>query len=629
MKIQTALACVLVTVVLSAQTAAAAIPTEDAGPATTTAGRWRCWAPVGVVPCGYPLVVAGLSPEDAWGVGPDGAIMHWDGALWASVASPTTSTLTALDMLSTGDGWAVGRQGVILHWDGTTWTQVDSPTSADLLDVDMLSAIQGWAVGSDGVILRWNGSDWNAVSSSTSTALASISMVSPSDGWAVGANGSMLHWNGIRWIEFFTTPNDLNSVQMRSADDGWAMGDRGTILHWDGGDWWHVDSPTSDDLYDVSMAADTAGWAVGGAFHETSHCGTGYWSNILLRWDGVAWSPATYPVAGRLFTVAMISADAGWASGEDGAILFWNGSGWNATTPYYDRNWVLNDIAMASGTDGWAVGSLTMHWDGTTWAQVDSPVSGALNAIDLVAPDDVWAVGANGTILHWDGQVWSQVASPVDETLEDVDMVSPTDGWAVGWPGSMLRWDGVQWSQVDTETSDVLYGVDMVSSTDGWAVGYRTLLHWDGQAWSSVAGCGNRSRYGVDMVSATDGWIVGGNFGGYGGWEGVVCHWNGESWSQQNLGIWPIRSVNMVSATDGWMTGGGSYGDHYGCTHSGTVFRHWSGTAWMDVNIPSGRQLNAVGMVSSSDGWAVGNGTILRYSEAVPRYRVYLPAVVQ
>ncbi len=406
----------------------------------------------------------------------------------------------------------------------------------------MVSAGDGWAVGNGGTIVRWDGVAWRLVDSSTEQSLNSVSLASISDGWAVGSNGAMVHWDGVRWIEFFATPNDLNSVQMHSASDGWAVGDRGTILRWDGSDWWPVTSPTTDDLYEISMAGNDAGWAVGGAFHETSHCGTGYWSSVLLRWDGVTWSQAVYPVSGRLFHVAMVSADQGWAAGENGAILMWNGNGWNATTPYVDRNWALNDIAMASAIDGWAVGgdyhsTRIMHWDGVTWAQVTSPVNQGLNAIDLLAPDDGWAVGQQGVILRWDGRAWSQVDSPVTVTLNDIDMVSPTDGWAVGdYPGVILRWDGVQWSQVDVSPlySD-LYGIDMLSSTDGWVVGSEQMMHWDGQAWTGVSGCSAEYLFDVDMVSASDGWIGGGTHWGYGGWEDMVCRWDGINWSSSSV----------------------------------------------------------------------------------------------
>ena len=125
----------------------------------------------------------------------------------------------------------------------------------------------------------------------------------------------------------------------------------------------------------------------------------------------------------------MVSAGDGWVSGEDFTILHWTGSGWNDTTPGAPRSWSLNDIAMASAVDGWAVGgdysdSRIVRWDGMTWTPVNSPVGQGLNAIDLVSPDDGWAVGHQGAILHWDGHTWAQVKSPVTTTvLADVDMV--------------------------------------------------------------------------------------------------------------------------------------------------------------------------------------------------------------
>ena len=655
---------ILVILALAVPAVRAPVLSEGAGLATSPGGQWQCWTPTGTVPCGYALTVAGVSPVDAWAVGHAGTIMHWNGSLWRSVASPTTASLVAIGMVSATDGWVVGEQGVILHWDGFAWNRVESPTTQYLTSVDMVSAVDGWAVGVSGVIMHWDGGAWSLVTGPTEEGLESVSMASATDGWAVGGYGTMLHWDGVRWTESSATPRNLHSVQMLSPIDGWAAGDQGTILRWDGSDWWPVTSPTTDDLYALSMAADNAGWAVGGAFHETDPTcpNQGSWSHVLLRWDGVAWSRAVYPAGSRLFHVAMISAEDGWASGENFSILHWNGSGWDATTPYVDRSWALNDIAMASAVDGWAVGgdyynAQIIHWDGVTWTPVESPVYRALHAIDLLAPDDGWAVGEEGEILHWDGHTWSQVTSPVTRALYDVDMVSPTDGWAVGdYPGVILRWNGVHWSLVDDQFYRDLYGVDMVSATDGWIVGEDIILHWNGQTWSALESSTKMSahvdgmnttsaksspdaiwvptfteyNYALDMVSTTDGWIVGGHDWGYEGWWFLRRHWDGVSWSLEEDWGWPLRAVTMVSATDGWAVGGGTWRDpKWGCTYSGWEFMRWDGVNWTDVNNPSGGQLNAVAMVSATDGWAVGNGAILRYTGVAPTYRTYLPIVTR
>ena len=135
------------------------------------------------------------------------------------------------------------------------------------------------------------------------------------------------------------------------------------MLHWDGSDWWSVTSPTTDHLFAVSMTADNAGWAVGQKHHEHPPlCEGGYefawWSSSLLRWDGTTWSQVAYFEDSRLFHVAMLSAEKGWASGEDFTILHWTGSSWTPTTPHVPRSWGLNDIAMVTSVDGWAVGGL-------------------------------------------------------------------------------------------------------------------------------------------------------------------------------------------------------------------------------------------------------------------------------
>ena len=76
--------------------------------------------------------VALVSQNDAWAVGADGVIYHWDGTDWRSTVSPTLQTLRTVTMVSAIDGWAVGDGGVILHYSRTppvTATPTASPTS--------------------------------------------------------------------------------------------------------------------------------------------------------------------------------------------------------------------------------------------------------------------------------------------------------------------------------------------------------------------------------------------------------------------------------------------------------------------------------------------------------------------
>src|SRR5712692_3003 len=97
----------------------------------------------------------------------------------------------------------------------------------------------------------------------------------------------------------------------------------------------------------------------------------------------------------------------------------------------------LTSVSADSPTDAWAVGTylydtrgihgtLTLHWDGTSWSKVRSPSpsgfnNNALYAVSASSATDVWAVGYYTSdetgfdktlTLHWDGRRWSQVKSP-------------------------------------------------------------------------------------------------------------------------------------------------------------------------------------------------------------------------
>lgn len=265
----------------------------------------------------------------------------------------------------------------------------------------------------------------------------------------------------------------------------------------------------------------------------------------------------------------------------------------------------LSGVSMVSGTDGWAVGDAgaIIHWNGTSWQAAASPTTNDLTAVHMVSATDGWAVGSYGTILHWNGSAWQGVASPTGLTLRAVHMASATDGWIVGgdYPSSVvLRWNGAAWSAVSTPAAvypAILLDVAMVSATDGWAVGnYGRILHWNGSSWQLVASPTNLYIISVDMVSATDGWAVGGQCP-----NGQIYHWNGISWQvfaapASN----ELAAISMVSSTDGWAV-----------SWYGRELLHWDGTSWTKSASPGSAR--AVEMLSSTDGWAVG-GNILHYA---------------
>src|SRR5439155_1566738 len=157
-------------------------------------------------------------------------------------------------------------------------------------------------------------------------------------------------------------------------------------------------------------------------------------------------------------------------------------SGFSPRTVFYisgsppPPNPQLNGITAISANDVWAVGyyqnytngfngTLTEHWDGSSWKLVPSPNASSENqliGVTAISANDVWAVGyyQNYTtgyhvtlIEHWDGSSWKVIPSPnasSENQLSGVTAVSANDVWAIGsyrnstgFQGTLVEhWDG-------------------------------------------------------------------------------------------------------------------------------------------------------------------------------------------
>jgi len=126
-------------------------------------------------------------------------------------------------------------------------------------------------------------------------------------------------------------------------------------------------------------------------------------------------------------------------------MLHWNGTGWNMVeSPKIVGTRTLWSVDMVSSADGWAVGDsgTIIRWDGTTWKSIASPTSKHLFSVNMINSNDGWAAGSDGCIIHWDGASWSNFASPTAAWLSCIDMVSSTDGWIVGADG-VYHWQEI------------------------------------------------------------------------------------------------------------------------------------------------------------------------------------------
>ncbi len=334
------------------------------------------------------------------------------------------------------------------------------------------------------------------------------------------------------------------------------------------------------------------------------------------------------------------------------------------------RGYALNSIYMVSASDGWAVGSaqgaqdpLIVHYNGSHWEQMTNP-SGTrvlasaswLTQVVVLSATEGWAVGGFtdfnnhtfGLILHYTNGLWKRQTFP-NVYLSGLAMLSPREGWAVGTTsltpgpsqkGVLLHYADGSWASIPAFGS-ALTQVVMTSPGNGWVVGQTfppgsteasgpSLWRYDGKGWTAVTIPGIDTVTKLSLRSASDGWAVGFSTHPAGaavspspassiGGDTVFAHYDGQTWTAtQTMQNTAVVALSLDAPNDGWAVGtaanppaGG------GVATSQNLYLHNTGSEWTPVAGPTDDGgLQAIFMLSSSDGWAVeGNGAILHYQQ--------------
>ena len=548
----------------------------------------------------------------------------------AYISPPANPQLNSVYMFSANEGWAVGDSRpttntttglpAIFHYDGSTWNLVPAPKIADFPSTQSAYNLTSVSFGAPG------------------------NFISKNDGWAVGYN--------------LTTAGAV----------GAACGTIGApttcseALHWDGVTW-RVETPgltgpNAAQLWSVFMVSSTDVWAVG-----QNQAGS---MGVFWHWTGIAglgggWNMPQAPVACPasvvspncgIYSVFMVSPTEGWAVGAGGVIFHYFGGAWNTFTSPVSTP--LRSVFMISPTEGWAVGDggIIIHYSSGTWSGPVSPGTTSQNlfSVFMVSSTEGWAFGADGSILHYSGGAWTLLPSNLVPT-SPVSLLnfnsgffnSANDGWVVGTDGVIVHFDGVNYGTVTSPTinnfTSISFGPPLtgpINQNDGWAVGNAsvsdgvlpnepTIYHWNGFVWTKGVAIGTTNNLNsVFMVNTGDVWTVGGGPHSTASCSSSLCpvilHFTGGSWNTITPppGSYLLKSIFMVSSNEGW-----AVGEQIAPSYPTGIILHYTvsggvGT-WAIFPAPSSpaaiHGLNSVFMLNQNEGWAIGdNATILHYT---------------
>lgn len=197
-----------------------------------------------------------------------------------------------------------------------------------------------------------------------------------------------------------------------------------------------------------------------------------------------------------------------------------------------------------------------------TWSPAfDTAGVGALSSVWGSGPNDVFMVGGTddqAEIYHSsDGSTFDAMTVPAVPFLVWAFGFGPQDVYAVGVDGTFLHYDGT-WSEIDSGTDEDLWGIWGTSSSDMYIVGGSVsagdpvILHYDGQQLAPETLDAAQNPLGAHALFKVFG--VGGKLFAVGQF-GLIVERVGSSWQRVSAGaaadddfvsLWGTRADHIV-----------------------------------------------------------------------------------
>lgn len=362
----------------------------------------------------------------------------------------------------------------------------------------------------------------------------------------------------------------------------------------------------------VALSSNDA-WILGSTARGNNFNGnTGRNFPLLEHWNGTAWSVVQTADTSALFKQLLQKVGGGQVS----------------------YNVSLNDMAVLSDTNIWAVGEISV----TKISKLNqSPVPG----VHLMMQSS-----GQPLIEHWDGKTWQIVASPGvnsntpdpldSDQLTNISAISANDIWVVGTQAVQINlqqgnppssfptsaplaehWDGTSWTKRPLPSSFQKEGlsfanIQALSSNDVWSFGSAAVFRFSfvniNQVKPTTPAIISAISKAISVTGSPSGWSAGSS-------TSHVVHWDGQNWNEMKLPNslsknTSLSDVAVISDNNIWAIG--SNIDPKNKQKDGVaVIYHWDGSVWSSVAGAPGMDpkssLVSISVIAPDNLWLLGS----------------------
>jgi photosystem II stability/assembly factor-like uncharacterized protein len=309
-----------------------------------------------------------------------------------------------------------------------------------------------------------------------------------------------------------------------------------------------------------------------------------------------------------------LSADEGWAVGQDGTVLHTTNSGdtWTAQTSNASEN--LYAVYFLDEEYGWAVGNVGEYIyttnGGSSWTAPSHFSETRLFDVFFFDRQNGFVTGPYGALYRTEdgGLTWEDVRDRIDwsedRPVDDIDFPTREVGYAIGLSSRQVSKTvdgGRNWYDVTEFNSYDNSALSFIDEDIGYAATINGRVYSTddgGETWAQETSNTTESLNGMHAESASAVWAVGEN--------GTIVKYSGSTWSVQTSTVSEeLNAIHCADSSNCW-----AVGEDDGS--SGTiVVTDDGGSTWAEQTSGTVEDLNKVFAVSSDAVWAVGDGGVI------------------